>query len=173
MFFGIVQVRRRRHVLWSSYQERLAEAQSRRAGGGSPTSSTASSKSSPAPPQQQYQSQPQPQQQRQMASSNKPPSPYTSATSSDEPTASKPAWQSTAPAAKTARDMTDFKNKVPFSAEIYETIKGSIEVLNTRIQGQEPLTREEAEWLILAVDEIVADAHKYGPPPRPVNTEKK
>lgn len=71
------------------------------------------------------------------------------------------------PEPKTARERAQFKNKVPFSEEIYETIKRSIELLSERKNSGQNLSVDDAKWLKDAVEVIIADAHKYGPPSRP------
>ena len=72
-----------------------------------------------------------------------------------------------APEPKNARDKASFKNKVPFSEEIYETLKTSVELLSERIKSNKPLTVQQAEWLANAVEVIIQDANMYGPPERP------
>ena len=82
------------------------------------------------------------------------------------PPSNKQAWQMP-PEPKTARDRASFKNKVPFSEEIYETLKTGIELLSERVKSKSPLTLEEANWLQNAAEVIIEDANKYGPPERP------
>jgi hypothetical protein len=63
-----------------------------------------------------------------------------------------------------------FKNKVPFTEDVYETMKKAIELLSKRARTDPPpeiLTVEEAKWFKSAIEVIIADAKKYGPPPRP------
>eukprot|EP00601_Ochromonadales_sp_CCMP2298_P012832 CAMPEP_0173250236 /NCGR_PEP_ID=MMETSP1142-20121109/19471_1 /TAXON_ID=483371 /ORGANISM="non described non described, Strain CCMP2298" /LENGTH=112 /DNA_ID=CAMNT_0014182969 /DNA_START=85 /DNA_END=423 /DNA_ORIENTATION=+ len=72
---------------------------------------------------------------------------------------------------KTARERAQFKNKVPFAPETYEVIKAAILLLTKRTSGGEKLTFEEAEWFRDAVDAIVDDAYKFGPPPKPAKVD--
>lgn len=71
------------------------------------------------------------------------------------------------------RAKTQFKNNVPFSADMYDTIKSAIELLTDRIQADnpQPLDEEEAQWLENAVEVIIADAQMYGAPAKPVRRE--
>ena len=105
--------------------------------------------------------------------------------SSDRESASMPWVYDTAP--KSAREKAAFKNQVPFSDDLYEMIKNSIEILNKRLlistnRHKDPstlsideaaelriksLTTEEALWLTQAVEVIIADAQKFGPPEKP------
>lgn len=68
---------------------------------------------------------------------------------------------------KTAREKAQFKNKIPFDENMYEVLKTAIELLSKRINGPEPLSADEAGWLLNAVEAILADANMYGPPPKP------
>ena len=79
-------------------------------------------------------------------------------------------WVDTRPEPKTARERVSFKNKVPFSDDMYETLKRTIELLSKRARTDpdpEKLTVDEAVWLKGAVEVILEDAKRYGPPPRP------
>lgn len=85
-------------------------------------------------------------------------------------------WLSTRPEPKTARDRVAFKNKVPFTDDVYETLKKCIELLSKRTRSNpapEMLTVEEAAWFKNAVESVIADAKLYGPPPRPPPSTKK
>ena len=88
---------------------------------------------------------------------------------SDHPTGVKPAWTQTNEP-KTAREKAQFKNKIPFDESMYEVLKTAIELLSRRINGPDPLSSDEAAWLLTAVEIIIADAHTYGPPPKPPKT---
>lgn len=85
---------------------------------------------------------------------------------------------------KSAREKAAFRSQVPFSQDIYETLKSSIELLSRRMKIKvEPgkdmsideareaaagsLTLEEAKWLCDSVEMLIEDAYKYGPPIRP------
>ena len=90
-----------------------------------------------------------------------------------------------------AKDKASFKNQVPFSEEMYDIVKTALEMLTGRQKmgtdslknpsdltvdernsiSKMSLTVEEAEWLVQAVELIVADAKVYGPPLKPVNKE--
>ena len=77
------------------------------------------------------------------------------------------------PEPKTARERVSFKNKVPFSDDMYSTLKRAIELLSDRVrvdlsatQGV-PLSKDDAAWLATAVEAIITDAKMYGPPVRP------
>ena len=61
------------------------------------------------------------------------------------------------------REKAMFKNQVPFSEEMYETIKASINILTDRTDRDNPQTPsiDEALWFRDAVEAIVADAHRY------------
>ena len=79
-------------------------------------------------------------------------------------------WQDNRPEPKSARERVAFKNKVPFSEEMYGTIKSAIELLSKRSRSDpapQVLSVEEATWLRGAVDRIIDDAKMYGPPARP------
>mmetsp|Transcript_13544 Transcript_13544/g.13137 ORF Transcript_13544/g.13137 Transcript_13544/m.13137 type:complete len:156 (-) Transcript_13544:490-957(-) len=88
-------------------------------------------------------------------------------------------------APKSAREKAAFKSQIPFSEETYDTLKGSIELLSRRMKAKAAegsdmsidekleaekltLTLEEAKWLSNAVETLIEDAYKYGPPARPV-----
>lgn len=59
----------------------------------------------------------------------------------------------------------EFKNKVPFSGDMYETIKTAVGLLSARSSADKTLlTSEEAEWFSDAVEAIIEDANMYGPP---------
>lgn len=85
---------------------------------------------------------------------------------------------------KSAREKAAFRSQVPFSQDIYETLKASIELLSRRMKMKvEPgkdmsideareaavssLTLDEAKWLCESVEMLIEDAYKYGPPLRP------
>lgn len=71
-------------------------------------------------------------------------------------------------APSTARELSQFKNKIPFSDEIYEEIKFVIAVLQQKASNVDKvLKQEDASKFVVAVAAILEDAHKYGPPPRP------
>ena len=85
---------------------------------------------------------------------------------------------------KSAREKAAFKNNVPFAPEVYETMKSSIDLLSKRMKrktiGAEmsidealeaagSISLEEAKWLGEAVEILIEDAYKYGPPLRPAN----
>lgn len=82
---------------------------------------------------------------------------------------------------KSAKQKAAFKNNVPFSDDVYETMKSSIDLLTRRMKKREAgkdmsideaneatsgLTIEEAKWLSNAVEILIEDAYKYGPPLR-------
>ena len=82
---------------------------------------------------------------------------------------------------KNAKQKAAFKNNVPFDDDVYETMKSSIELLTRRMKKREAendmsideaneatsgLTIEEAKWLSDAVEVLIEDAYKYGPPLR-------
>ena len=71
---------------------------------------------------------------------------------------------------KTARDKASFKNKIPFNEDMYEILKSSIEILSDRMNTKQPLTTEQAVWLSNAIEIIIEDANKYGPPPKPIRS---
>lgn len=80
------------------------------------------------------------------------------------------AWVNERPEPKTARERVSFKNKIPFSDDMYETLKKTIEMLSKRARTDpppEPLTVEEAKWFAKSIETILADAKMYGPPARP------
>ena len=64
-----------------------------------------------------------------------------------------------------ARDMASFKNKVPFSEDIYETIKFTIQTLSDRMKDKQPVTPEVLAKLEDAVEIILQDARLPPPPP--------
>lgn len=68
---------------------------------------------------------------------------------------------------KTAREKARFQSKIYFDDETYEVLKTAIEMLNRRINEGIKLTPEESDWFNQAADVILADAYKFGPPPRP------
>ena len=95
--------------------------------------------------------------------------------SSDKAQAPAP-WLNTRPEPKTARDRVAFKNKVPFTDDMYETLKKCIELLSKRTRSNpapEMLTVDEAAWFKTAVESVIADAKLYGPPLRPPPSTKK
>ena len=63
-----------------------------------------------------------------------------------------------------ARDMASFKNKVPFSEDIYETIKFTIQTLSNRMKDKQPVTPEVLAKLEDAVEIILQDARQPPPP---------
>jgi hypothetical protein len=82
---------------------------------------------------------------------------------------------------KSAKQKAAFKNNVPFDDDVYETMKSSIDLLSRRMKKREAgkdmsideaseatsgLTIEEAKWLSNAVEILIEDAYKYGPPLR-------
>lgn len=82
---------------------------------------------------------------------------------------------------KSAKQKAAFKNNVPFDDDVYETMKSSIDLLTRRMKKREAgknmsideakeatsgLTIEEAKWLSNAVEILIEDAYKYGPPLR-------
>lgn len=73
---------------------------------------------------------------------------------------------------KTARERASFKNKVPFSEHMYETLKTTIQMLSDRIKTSNPLSVQESEWLQTAVELIITDANLYGPPEKPKRIEE-
>ena len=89
---------------------------------------------------------------------------------------------------KSAKEKARFGSQVPFDEGVYETMKGAIELLTKRLSmnkdtskidvsklsideraalSMKSLTVEESLWLADAVEYIIADAYKYGPPARP------
>jgi hypothetical protein len=70
---------------------------------------------------------------------------------------------------KNSREMAKFKNKVPFSEDIFEKIKYSVSLLTERMKKEKPLDIAAIDKLDTYIDEIIDDAHKYGPPERPTN----
>lgn len=74
---------------------------------------------------------------------------------------------------KSAREMAKFKSKIPFDDNMYEVLKTAITLLSKRTTTTDPLSAEEATWLVDAVDLIIEDAKKFGPPPRPVKSDDK
>ena len=92
---------------------------------------------------------------------------------------------------KSAKEKASFRNQVPFKDDVYGTLKGSIELLTKRLamnkdlsgveisklsideraaMALKSLTVDEAQWLVDAVEVIIDDAYRYGPPPRPVKS---
>ena len=66
----------------------------------------------------------------------------------------------------------EFKNKVPFSDDIYATIKTAVSLLSARSSKEKTLlTQDEADWLVDAVEVILEDANRYGPPKPPPRVE--
>ena len=63
------------------------------------------------------------------------------------------------------RDMTSFKNKVPFSEDVYETLKFTIQTLSARMKDKKPIAPEVLEKLEDAVQIILQDARLPPPPP--------
>lgn len=76
-------------------------------------------------------------------------------------------WQPQTDEAKTAREKARFQSKIYFDDETYQVLKTAIEMLNRRINEGIKLTTEESDWFSQAADVILADAHKFGPPPKP------
>ena len=89
---------------------------------------------------------------------------------------------------KSAREKARFGSQVPFKEDVYETMKGAIELLTKRLSmnkdlskmdvsklsideqallSMKSLTVEESLWFADAIQIIIADAYKYGPPARP------
>lgn len=62
------------------------------------------------------------------------------------------------PKVLTAREMTMFKNKVPFEEDVYETIKFVIETLNTRMKDKIPLSQDVLRKFEQAVEVIIQDS---------------
>ena len=90
---------------------------------------------------------------------------YDNNSSSSSSSSEKKAWQMVE--AKTAREKASFSNKIPFSEDMYKVLKTSIELLSRRSTDKVPVSKEEAQWFADAIDVIIDDAKKYGPPPRP------
>lgn len=67
------------------------------------------------------------------------------------------------------REKAKFKNQVPFTEDMYETIKACVNILSDRSNKENPkrATQEEAMWFKDAIEAIIEDAHLYGPPKRP------
>lgn len=64
--------------------------------------------------------------------------------------------------------MSQFKNKVPFSEDIYDHIKFVLSALSEKMRTKDAvLSSKDADRFVVAVAEILEDARKYGPPPRP------
>lgn len=142
--------------------------------GGNSGGNSGSKAGGPRPGGKNYKPKPRP------AAAPRPPASSTAATASTSPprpvpTASsasdgKQAWVSDRPEPKTARERVSFKNKVPFSDDMYATLKRAIELLSERVRTDppgQPLSKEDAAWLSTAVEAIIADAKKFGPPSRP------
>ena len=85
---------------------------------------------------------------------------------------------------KSAREKAAFKNNVPFGPEVYETMKSSIDLLSKRmkrktvgaamsideaLEAAGSISLAEAKWLGEAVEILIEDAYKYGPPLRSIN----
>jgi len=89
---------------------------------------------------------------------------------------------------KSAKEKARFGSQVPFDEEVYETMKHTIELLTKRLSmnkdpskvdmsklsideqsmlSMKSLTVEESLWFANAIEIIIADAYKYGPPVRP------
>lgn len=81
------------------------------------------------------------------------------------------AWQRTEEP-KSAREKAAFKSKVPFSEDLYTVLKKSIELLSIRVRNERKLTKEEAVWFGDAIDVIMDDARRYGPPPKPERVDE-
>lgn len=77
----------------------------------------------------------------------------------------KKAWQMVE--AKTAREKASFSNKIPFNEDMYKVLKKAIELLSKRSTDKTPVTKNEAEWFADAINVIIDDAKKFGPPPKP------
>jgi hypothetical protein len=73
------------------------------------------------------------------------------------------AWTVVDTESMSTREKAKFKNQVPFSEEMYETIKACINILTDRTNRDNPQTPsiDEALWFRDAVGAIVEDAHKY------------
>lgn len=72
---------------------------------------------------------------------------------------------------KSSRDRAAFRNKIPFSEDMYNTMRKFIDILSKRIESNSPISMEESSYLLEAVDIIIDDAKKYGPPVKPVRTQ--
>ena len=69
---------------------------------------------------------------------------------------------------QTPREMSAFKNKIPFSDHMYDHLKFVVGVISAKMANPEGvLSRVDANKFVIAVAEIIEDAHMYGPPPRP------
>ena len=89
---------------------------------------------------------------------------------------------------KSAKEKARFGSQVPFDEDVYETMKHAIELLTKRLSmnkdpskvdmsklsideqamlSMKSLTVEESQWFADAIEIIIADAYKYGPPVRP------
>lgn len=79
------------------------------------------------------------------------------------------AWEQADTESMSTRERAKFKNQVPFSEDMYETIKTCITMLSDRSNKENPkkLSADEAQWFKEAVEVILEDAHMYGPPKRP------
>ena len=62
------------------------------------------------------------------------------------------------PKVLTPREMTMFKNKVPFEENIYETLKFVIETISTRMRDKKPLSQDVLRQLEKSVEVILQDA---------------
>ena len=111
--------------------------------------------------------------------------------SSESPTATQQSPWVPDKVPKSAKEKASFKNQVPFREDVYDTIKGAIELLTKRLNMKKDMTAidisklsldekaalsmktlaaDEAQWLAAAVEVIIADAYMYGPPVRPVKS---
>lgn len=70
------------------------------------------------------------------------------------------------------REKAKFKNQVPFTEDMYETIKACVNILSDRSNRENPKipTQDEAMWFKDAIEAVIEDAHLYGPPKRPERT---
>jgi hypothetical protein len=71
---------------------------------------------------------------------------------------------------KSAREKASFKTKIPFNEDLYAILKTTIELLTKRINKKEKLSLEETKWFEKAINIIIDDANKYGPPLKPVSS---
>ena len=86
--------------------------------------------------------------------------------SSTSNTEGKPSFKKYVP--KNAREMSQFRNKIPFGDEMYDTLKWTVGTLSERMKSKDkPLDMATIDKLDQAIEEIIADAHMYGPPKRP------
>ena len=79
------------------------------------------------------------------------------------------AWDQGDTESMSTREKAKFKNQVPFSEDMYETIKACITILSDRSNIENPKypSADEAHWFKEAVEVILEDARMYGPPKRP------